>query len=262
MSLAALPAFPKKRRGQGRNLKLEIEYDGTRYCGWQVQAPQKKKSIQEVLSKTLRKILRETVCIHASGRTDAGVHARAQVVNFETHSRIPKDKLRLALNSLLPDDISVAIVEEAPSDFHSRFDAQSKIYRYTILNRPYPSALLNQRVFFFPYHIDTARMRKEARCLIGTHDFKSFQAADKKERTSTRTIKKIMLSREGDCIHIDIEANGFLYNMVRNIAGTLLEAGRGRFPVGSVKQILQAKDRKFAGPTLPAKGLCLLKVKY
>jgi tRNA pseudouridine38-40 synthase len=245
-----------------RNLKLEIEYDGTNYAGWQVQAPQRKKSIQEVLEKTLRKILQEKIRLIVSGRTDAGTHALAQTANFKTNSGISADKLRKGLNALLPDDISISKVEEVASNFHSRFDAKSKIYRYCLLNRPHPSAVLRNTVYFYPYPLDIKLMQKESRALVGRHDFRSFQAADKKERGSIRTIKELKISRKGDFINIDIEADGFLYNMVRNIVGTLVEIGRGRFKKGSLRRILLAKDRKIAGPTLPARGLCLLKVKY
>jgi len=245
-----------------RNLKLEIEYDGTNYAGWQVQAHQKKKSIQEVIEKTLQKILREKVRLVVSGRTDAGAHAKAQIANFKTNSVITLNKLRLALNGLLPDDISISKVEEASSSFHSRFDAKSKVYRYTILSRAYPSGLLRGTSYFCSYPLNVRLMRKESRCLTGEHNFKSFQASDKKERSSTRKIKQLKVARNKDLIHIDIEANGFLYNMVRNIVGTLIEIGRGRFPEGSMKRILSAKNRRAAGPTVPAKGLCLIKVKY
>lgn len=244
------------------NLKLEIEYDGTNYAGWQVQAHRNKKSIQEVLEKTLRKILQEKVRLVTSGRTDAGVHALAQVANFKTSSSIAPDRLRVALNGLLPDDISINKVEEAAENFHSRFDAKSKIYRYTILNRAYPSALLRNTVYFYAYPLDVKLMQKEAVCLLGAHDFKSFQASDKKERGSKRTIKKLRITKCSDSIYFDIEADGFLYNMVRNIVGTLIEIGRGRFPGGSLKKILLAKNRRLAGPTVPARGLCLIKVKY
>lgn len=252
-----------------RNLRLQIEYDGTDYAGWQVQNRQPssvsrrpQKTIQEVIEKALRKILREKVRLIASGRTDAGVHALGQVANFKTNSAIAPAKLRQALNALLPDDICIGRAEEVPLDFHSRFDARSKVYRYCLLNRPHPSAILRNMVYFYPYPLDMRLMQKEARCLLGRHDFKSFQAADKKERSSQRTIKKLKISREHDTICFDIEADGFLYNMARNIVGTIIEIGRGRFPEGSLKRILLAKDRRLAGPTAPAKGLCLLEVKY
>jgi tRNA pseudouridine38-40 synthase len=252
-----------------RNLKLEIEYDGRNYCGWQVQnSPRstvnshQKKSIQEVIEKALRKILQEKVKLVASGRTDAGVHALGQVANFKSSSDIPAGKLQKALNAVLPDDIVITKAEEAGRDFHSRFSAKSKVYRYTILNRPYPSALLKNRVYFYPYPLDVKLMRREARLLLGKHDFKAFQASANIEAASLKTIKKIKVIQDSDLIYIDIEADGFLYNMARNIVGTLIEIGRGKFPQGSMKHIIRSKNRKFAGPTAPGCGLCLLEVKY
>jgi tRNA pseudouridine38-40 synthase len=245
-----------------RNLKLQIEYDGTNYCGWQVQHRHKGKSIQGTIEKTLRKILQEKVRLIASGRTDAGVHALAQIANFKARSEITLKKLQRALNGLLPDDISISRIEEAGPDFHSRFAAKSKTYRYTILNRVHPSPLLRNKVYFYPYHLDIKLMRKESRGLLGKHNFRSFQAADKKERDPVRIIKKLKIAKNRDLLYIDITADGFLYNMTRNIVGTLIEIGRTKFPEGSLKKILLARNRKFAGPTAPARGLCLLEVKY
>jgi tRNA pseudouridine38-40 synthase len=245
------------------NIKLIIEYDGTNYCGWQVQRRNHKKaSIQDTLEKTLSKILQQKIRLIGSGRTDAGVHAKAQVANFKTNTPIELIKLQKSLNGLLPDDIKVLKTEEASLNFHSRFDAKSKIYRYTILNRPYPSVFLKNSTYFYPYHLNVKLMQKEAKGLLGRHDFKSFQASDKTERDSVRIIKKISITKDKDLIHINIEADGFLYNMVRNIAGTLIEIGRGKFPEGSLKRIVALRDRRVAGPTLPACGLCLVKVKY
>jgi len=247
-----------------RNLKLEIEYDGSAYCGWQVQgkANGTKKSIQEVLEKKLRKILQEEIHTIVAGRTDAGVHALAQTANFKTHSKISCSRLLSGLNALLPEDISISRVEEANRNFNSRFSAKSKIYRYTILNRKYPSALLNNKVYFCSYPLNLSVMRRETKLLMGRHNFKSFQASDYYERNPVKTIKGLKISKKGDLIHIDLEANSFLYNMVRNIVGTLIEIGRGRFKEGSMRKILLAKDRRLAGKTVPARGLCLLKVKY
>jgi len=260
-----------------RNLRLGIEYEGTNYCGWQVQKSRQvtlpvrqagksprhqSKSIQEVIERTLQKILQEKVKLIASGRTDAGVHAWAQVANFKTNSDIFPGKLQRALNGLLPADITISSVREVPLDFHSRFAAKSKAYRYTILNRSYPSALLKNTVYFYRYPLDIRLMLRESRVLLGRHDFKSFQASGRKERDSVRTIKDLKIIKDRDLIHIEIEADGFLYNMVRNIVGTLIEIGRGRFPRGSLKKILASKNRGLAGPTVPAAGLCLIKVKY
>jgi len=244
-----------------RNLKLEIEYDGTNYCGWQVQTREKSRpSIQEIIEKTLRKILQEKIKLIGSGRTDAGVHARAQVANFKTRSSIPKEKLQRALNGLLPGDIVITGAEEVPLDFHSRFDVKTKVYRYTILSRSYPSALLRNMAYFYPYSLDLKLMQKAGNLLLGKHNFKSFQASDKKKRLAVRTIKRLKVTKDKDLIYIDIEANGFLYNMVRNISGTLIEIGRGK-PL-DIRKLLVAEDRTKAGPTAPAKGLSLLAVRY
>ncbi|MCM8797833.1 MAG: tRNA pseudouridine synthase A, partial [Candidatus Omnitrophica bacterium] len=165
-------------------------------------------------------------------------------------------------NSNLPGDIRIRKIEEVSTDFHSRFQAKSKIYRYSVLNQSYASVFSRHTAYFYPHPLDIKLMRKEARVLLGRHNFRSFQTADKKERDSVRMIKSIRIEKNGNMIHIDIEADGFLYNMARNIAGTLIEIGRGRFPAGYMKRLLVAKDRRLAGPTLPAKGLCLIKVKY
>ncbi|MEK6727727.1 MAG: tRNA pseudouridine(38-40) synthase TruA [Candidatus Omnitrophota bacterium] len=253
----------------GRNIRLEIEYDGTRYNGWQVQRRNKNdnsklrlRTIQETLENTLRKILQEKIRIIVSGRTDAGVHAKAQVANFKTKSTIALWKLQKALNALLPKDISISKAEDASFNFNSRFDAKSKIYRYTILNSPHPSALLRRYTYHCPHQLNIRLMQKEAKTILGRHDFKSFQASEKRERSSIRTIKKLSIVREQDLIYIYFIGNGFLYNMVRNIVGTLFEIGRGRLARGSLKKILAAKDRKLAGPLVAARGLCLIKVEY
>lgn len=240
-----------------RNIKLTIEYDGTNYAGWQCQTSQ--KSIQESIEKILRKILQEGIRLIASGRTDAGVHASAQVANFKTAKNIPLQKLQRGLNGLLPEDIVVSKIEEVPLSFHSRFSARSKIYRYTILNRPYPSAFLKNSAYFYPYPLDIGLMRKSAKSLLGRHDFRAFCASGSSAKSTIRTIKRIAIKKSTTnrklqtanpaVITIDIEADGFLYNMVRRIVGGLIEIGRGR-------------TKKLSGPTAPACGLCLVKVGY
>ena len=263
------------------NLKITVEYDGTSFTGWQIQNRRKagsaqfKPTIQETIERALRKILQEKIILIGAGRTDAGVHAQAQIANFKTKSKIPPQKLQKALNALLPDDIVITGTEEVNPDFHSRFCAKSKVYRYTILNRLYPSALLKDKVYFYPYPLKINLMRREARHLLGRHDFRSFCASGSGTKDTVRTIKKITIKKLpyelsamsyqlSDCsvIVIDIEANGFLYNMVRNIVGTLIEIGRGKFSAGSLKKIIRSKNRRIAGPTVPACGLCLRKVKY
>jgi len=244
-----------------RNIKLIIEYDGSDYQGWQRQK-NTQKTIQEIIEKALKRILQERVRLIASGRTDAGVHAVGQVANFKARTKIPSRKLKQALNSLLPDDIVITKVENVDLKFHSRFDAKSKIYRYTILNQKHPSALWRNFAYYLSYKLDVKKMQRAARFLLGQHDFSSFQAKDNRPRESIRVIKKIKVSRERNFIFIDIEANGFLYKMTRNIVGTLIEIGRKNQPLTSIKEILASRNRQSAGPTVPAGGLCLLKVKY
>lgn len=254
-----------------RNIALVIEYDGTDYCGWQIQkfrrvslkkeAPHK-KTVQETIEKVLKKILEEPVRLIASGRTDSGVHAWGQVANFKTKSKISLLKLKGALNGNLPRDIRIKSTLEKDLDFHSRFQAKSKSYRYRILNKKVPSVFTRNYFHFIPYSLDWKAMRREARVLVGSHDFSSFQAKGKKEVNPFRRIDTLKIFRKNGEISIEIKANGFLYNMVRNIVGTLIEVGRGRLKKGAVKEILEKKNRKFAGATAPAKGLCLMKVNY
>jgi len=245
-----------------QNIKLTVSYDGTDYAGWQVQ--RNAKTIQAEIEKALKKILKEKVRLTGAGRTDSGVHAEAQVTNFITKSAIPPEKIRPALNSHLPDDISVMKAENAAPDFHSQFDAKSKVYRYAILQGSVDIPFSRRYYHRVPPALDIALMAKEARSLIGRHDFKAFQAKSALSpiRDTARTVKNITVRKKKDFIYIDIEADGFLHNMVRNIVGTMIEIGRGYFPEGSMKRIMLSRDRRTAGPTAPAKGLILIKVKY
>lgn len=252
-----------------RNIKLEIEYDGTNYCGWQVQngrslsvVSRQKKSIQEVIEKALQQIFQEKIKIIGSSRTDAGVHARCQVANFLTNSAISLTKLHEALNALLPEDITVRKALLARMDFNSRFSAKSKTYRYTILNSKHRSAFMRNHAYFLRYPLDLKLIKKEAHELLGKHNFSAFCASQGKFKNPNKIIKKIKVSRKDNLITLEIEADSFLYNMVRNIVGTLIEIGRGKFKKGSLKRILLSKDRRLAGARAPAKGLCLERVKY
>ncbi len=253
---------------KSKNVFLKIEYVGTRYHGWQTQRKKsavkslKTPTIQQAIENVLEQILQQKVNLIASGRTDAGVHAKGQCANFKTVSDIPLKKLKIALNSLLPKDIRVKAIKLVKSDFHCRYDVKSKVYRYVILNNEHGSAFLRETALHIYRSLDVKQMQKQAAVLKGRHDFKSFQAADKKERSSVRTVKNISVKKRGSLIFIDIEADGFVYNMVRNIVGTLIEIGRGKMKRGGMKMILSKKNRKYAGPTAPAKGLCLLRVKY
>jgi tRNA pseudouridine38-40 synthase len=242
------------------NIKLTIQYDGTRYAGWQFQ--KNALSIQEVIERALKKITGENVTLTGSGRTDSGVHARAQIANFKTSSKIPLKNLLMALNSVLPKDIVVTHIDQVRPDFNSQHDAKRKSYRYTIVNNDYLSPFVRRFAAKCFYNLDIGAMRHAARYLVGRHDFTSFQTKDLRESSAVRTIKKIRIEKTGEMIYIDIEANGFLYNMARNIVGTLVEAGRGKISAEKVECILKNKDRALSGPTMPAKGLCLMKVYY
>jgi tRNA pseudouridine38-40 synthase len=245
------------------NFKIIFEYDGLGFCGWQTQA-QGERTVQEEMEAVLLKVFKQPIKVIASGRTDSGVHARGQVVSFKADTRMKPLEIQRALNSLLPADIAVHEVLEVKSDFHAQYSVKEKTYRYTVLNRKYRSVFLRDRVYFYPFPLNISNMRKAAKYLIGRHDFKSFQAYDplRAERRTVRTIKKITIKKEGDLIHIDVTADGFLYKMVRNIAGTLLAIGAGQLPPGDMPKILKAKNRKAAWDTAPAEGLCLMAVRY
>ncbi len=246
-----------------RNIKLTLEYDGTHFNGWQVQ-DKSKRTVQVEIEKVLSKIFKKKYRITGSGRTDSGVHAKAQVANFKTTSTMTPLQILKALNAWLPEDISVTHAEIVPLSFHAQYSVKSKTYRYLILNRPSRSALERHFSFFYSHHLNLTLVRREAKSLLGKKDFKSFQAADisRSEKKTIRTIKKIQIKKSADFIYIDIEADGFLYKMVRNIVGTLLEIGSGKRPKASIQKILKAKNRKAAGPTAPAQGLCLMEVHY
>ncbi len=243
-----------------RTIKLTIAYDGTAYNGWQVQ--KNGRTVQQELEKAVMKVFKKKHRVYGASRTDAGVHARAQAAHFKAPPGVPLERIPRALNAVLPESIAVTRAEEAPPDFHSRFDAKSKRYRYYILNSRCRDPFSEKYSWRVPYRLDVPLMRKEAAVLKGKHDFKSFQARDKRERPSVRTIFDIGITKRKSSLVIDIEGDGFLYNMVRNIVGTLVEVGRGYFPPGSMRKILENRDRTTAGLTAPAKGLFLEEVKY
>ena len=244
------------------NIRLTVAYDGTDYAGWQVQ--KNAKTVQGEIEKALKKIYGAKIRLIGAGRTDSGVHARAQIANFFETKKVSLKQLRSALNANLPKDISIVAVEKALPKFHARFDASGKVYRYTILNDPVSDPFTRNYCCRIPYRLDLSLMRKEAAVLLGRHDFKCFQrkSGSSPVKDTRRTIKKVILQKKGNLIHITIEADGFLHNMVRNVAGTLIEIGRGYFHKGSMRKILSSKDRTKAGPTAPAGGLTLIEVKY
>jgi tRNA pseudouridine38-40 synthase len=249
-----------------RNIKLTLEYDGTNFQGWQAQAANH-RTVQVEVQKSLEKFLFEKIIIFGSGRTDSGVHARGQVANFYTQSNLSTEKILKALNAHLPADIAALNVENVPSNFHAQYSVKSKAYRYSIFTRAVRPVVDRNFCLHFPYKLNFALMRRESKILLGRHDFKSFQAADRaseegKARNSIRTVKRIDIVKKGGFLHIDIESTGFLYKMVRNIVGTLLEIGSGKFSAGSMKKILLAKDRFQAGDTVKPHGLYLMEVQY
>ncbi|MDP6685429.1 MAG: tRNA pseudouridine(38-40) synthase TruA [Candidatus Omnitrophota bacterium] len=246
-----------------RNICLVIEYDGTRFSGWQKQSRDRKsRTIQEEIEQSGKKLFGKKIRLIGAGRTDTGVHAEAQVANFKVSSRLPLSNIKKGLNSYLPKDIAILSAEDASLDFHSRFNAKGKLYRYTILNQDTRSPLIDRYSSRVVYDLDINLMKSSARCFVGKKDFKSHQASDKKNRTSIRTIKRLDIVVNPPMIDIYVQADGFLYNMVRNIVGTLIEVGRGKISTKEVKKIIAKKDRRLAGPTAPAKGLCLVKVIY
>jgi tRNA pseudouridine38-40 synthase len=245
-----------------RNIKLTIQYDGTGYFGWQRQK-NTRLTISEIIEERLNKILGQKIKLIVAGRTDTGVHARMQVANFNTGSQMPVSRLVHSLNALLPQDIRILSAHDVAADFNSRYSARSKTYRYTILNTVVADVFLRRYVYHFSLsRLDERAMRRASKLLIGSHDFSSFKRTDKKKRTTVRDLKSIRVIRQGGLIQIDVTAKSFLYHMVRNIAGTLIEIGKGKLAPDSLREILLAKDRKRAGPTAPARGLCLLKVRY
>lgn len=242
------------------NVKILLEYEGTYYSGWQRQ--KNALSIQEVLETAIGSITGEKVNVVGSGRTDAGVHALGQVANFKTQTRIPPEKLPYAINSKLPNDIVVKHAETVPEDFHARFAAKAKIYTYTIYNAEFPSPLIRRYSYFFPKPVDVKAMERAADMLVGAHDFASFMASGSPVKSTVRRIDRLEVFKSGDVIKLEIEANGFLYNMARIIAGTLLDVGINKKKTNEMVSILKSKDRPRAGKTLPPQGLCLVKVIY
>ena len=245
-----------------RNIKLILEYDGTNYHGWQSQQGSGMPTIQDALEEALRKLTKEDIRTVSCGRTDAGVHALGHVANFPTESRIPAEAWAPALNSLLPADIRVLASEEAAPDFHARFSAKGKQYRYHVLARRAPSALGRNHAWHVDRKLNLAVMRRAAGVLVGKHDFSSFRSAGCSAKTPVRKLKALTIKRKGDLVEVTLEADAFLMHMARNIVGTLVEAGLGRFTPDDVKRILKSRDRSTAGRTAPAHGLYLVTVFY
>ncbi len=231
-----------------KRVKLTVAYDGTHYHGWQIQP--EGDTIEAELNRHLSELLKEEIHVTGASRTDAGVHALGNVAVFNTQARMPVDKIAIAMNTRLPSDIRIQKSEQVPEDFHPRFCRVRKTYRYQIWNR------------FYYYPLDAEKMDKAAHYLLGRHDFSSFCTAKPDRPNHVRTIEEISVRREGDMITLQITGDGFLYNMVRIIAGTLLRVGGGQMKPEEMKTVLEAKDRSLAGDTARPEGLCLMEIEY
>lgn len=247
-----------------RRIKLTVAYDGTNYCGWQVQP--NGITIEEMLNRAISKLTKEEIAVIGASRTDSGVHARGNVAVFDTESSIPSDRFSYALNQRLPEDIVVVKSEEVPEDWHPRYCDCTKNYEYRILNAKTPDPLRRRNYTFVSFDLDLDKMREAAAYLIGEHDFASFCCVRTNAGTTVRTIYSLEIEeipeKSGRELIIRVSGNGFLYNMVRIIAGTLIRVGRGFYTPEQVKDILDAKDRQAAGLTAPPQGLVLAGIDY
>jgi tRNA pseudouridine38-40 synthase len=249
-----------------RNLRLILAYDGSEFSGWQVQPDA--ATIQGTLASAIGRITGEKVLPQGSGRTDAGVHALAQVATFCTESSVPATNFVKALNDMLPPSIRVLEVSEVVAEFHARKSAKGKTYRYRMHRAPICSPFIARYVWHFPYPLDESAMEKAAATVIGEHDFTSFAAVDPErgreecEVSNVRTIMSSTWARDGDEFIYTVRGSGFLHHMVRNLVGTFVLVGKGTLRVEDMRRILEARDRSAAGPTAPASGLCLVAVKY
>lgn len=246
-----------------RCIRLRLAYDGTDYDGWQSQ--KSGRSIQDALEAAVARLVGHKTRVLASGRTDAGVHAVGQIAAFRTETGFPPDVIRKAVNARLPDDIVVLSADEVPAEFHPIRDAQRKRYRYLLSDAVLPNVFLRRYVWRYPRPLDAAAMERAAEALRGTHDFSAFQSAGSRRATTVRTIHDLHVGRSRLVPHlitIDVTANGFLYNMMRNIVGSLVDVGRGARPASWISEVLNQQDRRRAGATAPPHGLFLISVTY
>ena len=243
-----------------KRVMLVVAYDGTNYCGWQIQA--NGITVQEELNRCLLKLLKEPIQTVGASRTDAGVHALGNVAVFDTAARMPADKISYALNTYLPEDIRIQYSAEVAADFHPRYCESEKTYEYRILNRRFPLPTQRLYTYFYHYKLDVEKMREGASFLVGRHDFASFCGANAQVKSTVREVTGIDIEKKDDVITIQVRGRGFLYNMVRIIAGTLIEIGNEQYPPEKMGEILRACDRQQAGPTAPACGLTLKEIKF
>ena len=241
-------------------LALGIEYDGSRFLGWQTQP--EGGAAQDALESALAGIAGAAVDVTCAGRTDRGVHAREQVVHFDTEAERPDSAWVRGVNALLPESLAVLWAHRAAPDFHARFSARARVYRYVLLNRPVRPALAARHVGWFHGALDVEQMRRAASHLLGEHDFSAFRSADCQAKTPVRTLQSLEIERRGERIDFVLRANAFLHHMVRNIVGTLVYVGKGRHPAGWAAEVLASRDRALAAPTFAAEGLYLEKVEY
>ena len=243
-----------------RRFVLVCEYDGTAYCGWQRQI--NGPSVQQVLEEALARLTGESVTVTGSSRTDAGVHALGLCAHFDSATRIPPDKLAFALNTMLPPDIRIRESSPAPEGFHARYSACGKVYRYAFFNSRHDCAIGRQYAAHVPLELDERLMHEEAQALCGTHDFAAFAASGSVATSTVRTIYRAQVTRSGETVALTVLGDGFLYNMVRIIAGTLMEVGTGKRAPGAIASAIATGDRLALGQTAPAKGLTLMRVLY
>ena len=239
---------------------LTVEYDGTDYCGWQRQI--NGLSVQQELEEALSRLTGEAVSVTGSSRTDAGVHAMGLVAHFDSATRIPAEKIAFALNTMLPPDIRIRESGAAPEGFHARYGACGKVYRYSFFNSRHDCAIGRQYAAHVPVPLDEKLMDEEAQALLGTHDFAAFAASGSVVKSTVRTIYRVQVKRSGDAVTLHVLGDGFLYNMVRIIAGTLMEVGTGKRAPGAIRAAIETGDRLALGQTAPAKGLTLMRVLY
>lgn len=243
-----------------RRIRMIISYDGTNYVGWQVQP--NGVSVQELLEKALYEITGETIRVEGSGRTDSGVHARAQVAHFDTEARMAADKFAIAINTHLPRDIRVLYSEECDPSFHARFSAKQKQYRYTVQLGTHADVFARTTSLHLHYTPDFDAMQQAAAAVVGTHDFAAFKCSDSTMENTVRTVTQSEWAKDGTFLHYTVTGNGFLYNMVRILVGTMLEIGSGKRPASDMEKAITSGVRKDAGATAPAHGLCLMHVIY
>ena len=255
------PEHKDEMKARARNIRLTVAYDGTNYHGFQRQRPPV-VAVQNVLEAKLETVFGDSIELAASGRTDAGVHAYGQVVNFFTDGRIPVERIPLAVNSLLPDDIVVLEAAAANFDFSARHSAKSKTYIYRIQRGSFPNPFTRNYAWYVGRPLDIHAMREALAMVLGTHDFTSFRASGGAPMSPVRTMYRAEIGEKGDLLEITIHGNGFLYHMVRNMVGTLVNVGLGRISIAGFREILEARDRKKASPTAPAQGLYLFSVEY